>query len=48
MIKANLHNFLVVVAIVLVAAVLFGLLNRTPLAKVPLVGQLISLGAKAA
>ena len=48
MIKANLHNFLVVVGIVLVAAVIFGLLARTKLATMPLIGQLIQLGAKAA
>ena len=48
MIRANLHNFLMIVAIVLVAAVLFGLLARTALAKIPLVGQVIQLGAKAA
>jgi hypothetical protein len=47
-IRANLHNFLVIVAVVLVAAVIFGLLARTRLASVPLLGQVIQLGAKAA
>ena len=48
MIRANLHNFLFVVGFVMIGALLFGLLNRTAAAKVPVLGQIISLGARAA
>lgn len=48
MIRANLHNFLFVVGFVMIGALLFGLLARTALAKVPGLGQVIQLGARAA
>ena len=48
MVAINLHNFLVIVGIVMVAAVIFGLLAKTALGRVPILGQVISLGAKAA
>jgi hypothetical protein len=47
-IHANLHNFLFVIGFVLVGALLFGLLARTALARVPILGQVIQLGAKQA
>ena len=48
MLRANLHNFIFVLAFVMIGALVFGLLNRTALAKLPVIGQVISLGARAA
>lgn len=48
MIRANLHNFLFVVGFVMIGALLFGLLAKTALAKVPILGQVVQLGARAA